>query len=68
MYRYKGNNDLKYKQKVKSPDEKFDKYDNALDLIDKILYGEISLAETKNDQKNFRSSLGEIKRRNTKKK
>ena len=61
MYRYKGNNDLKYKQKVKSPDEKFDKYDNALDLIDKILYGEISLAETKNDQKNFRSSLGEIK-------
>ena len=68
MYRYKGNNDLKYKQKVKSPDETFDKYDNALDLIDKILYGEISLAETKNDQKNFRSSLGEIKRRNTKKK
>ena len=68
MYRYKGSNDLKYKQKVKSPDEKFDKYDNALDLIDKILYGEISLAETKNDQKNFRSSLGEIKRRNTKKK
>ena len=28
--------DLVYKYKGKSPDEKFDKYDNALDLINKI--------------------------------
>ena len=61
-------NDLVHRYKGKSPDEKFDKYDNALDLIDKIKNGEIKLAEAKNDQINFKSSLGEIKKRNQQKK
>ena len=37
MYRYKG----------KTPDEEFDKYDNAVDLIVKIKNGEIKIAEAK---------------------
>ena len=52
--------------KVRSPDEKFDKYNNALDLIDKIKNGKIKLAEAKNDQIRFKSSLNEIKRGNNK--
>ena len=40
-------NDLVYRYKGKSPDEKFDKYDNALDLIDKIQNGEIKLTDAK---------------------
>ena len=59
--------DLAYRYKGKSPDEKFDKYDNALDLIDKIKNGEIKLAEAKNDQIRFKSNLGEIKKGNNKK-
>ena len=59
--------DLIYRYKGKTPDEKFDKYDNALDLIDKIKNGEIKLAEAKNDQINFKSSLGKIKKGNNKK-
>ena len=43
VYRYKG----------KTSDEKFDKYDNTLDLIDKIKNGKISLTNAKNDQKKF---------------
>ena len=34
--------DLIYRYKDKTPDEKFDKYDNALKLIDKIKNGEIN--------------------------
>ena len=49
--------DLVYKYKGKSPDEKFDKYDNALNLIDKIKNGEIKLAETKNGQIRFKSKV-----------
>ena len=41
--------DLIYRYKGKTPDEKINTYDNALDLIDKIKNGEIKLAETKND-------------------
>ena len=52
MYRYKG----------KSPDKKFDQYNNALDLIDKIRNGEIKLSDAKNDQTKFKSYLGEIKK------
>ena len=42
--------DLIYKYKGKSPNEKFNQYDNALDLIDKIKNGEIKLSKAKNDQ------------------
>ena len=56
IYRYKG----------KTPNENFNTY-NALDLIDKMKNGEIKLAEAKNDQINFKSSLGKIKKGNNKK-
>ena len=59
--------DLTYRYKGKTPDEKFNTYDNALDLINKIINGEIKLAEAKNDQIRFKSSLGEIKKGNKKK-
>ena len=52
IYRYKGN----------TRNEEFNKYDNALDLIDKIRNGEIKLADAKNNQNNFKMHLGEIKK------
>ena len=57
IYRYKG----------KTPDETFDKYDNALNLLNKIKNGEIKLAEAKNDQIKLKSNLGQIKQGNNKK-
>ena len=57
IYRYKGN----------TADEDFNKFDNALDIINKIKNGEISLADVKNNQANFKSNLGEIKKGNNKK-
>ena len=42
--------------------------DNALGLINKIKNGEMKLADAENDQINFKSSLGEIKKGNNKKK
>ena len=59
--------DLVYRYKGKSPDGKFDKYDNALDLINKIQIGEIKLSDAKIDQTVFKSHLGEIKKGNNKK-
>ena len=46
--------DLMYRCKGKTSDETFNKYDNALDLIDKIKNGKIKLVEAKNDQEEFR--------------
>ena len=59
--------DLVYKYKGKSPDEKFDKY-NALDLINKIQNGKIKLSNVKNNQIIFKSHLSEIKKRKKQKK
>ena len=56
-----------YRYNVRTPDEKFVKYDNAVDLIDKIKIGEIKLTDVEKDQINFKSSLGEIKKGNNKK-
>ena len=56
MYRYKGN----------TADVNFDKFDNALDIIDKIRDGKIDLADVKNNQEKFKSYLGEIKKGNKK--
>ena len=56
IYRYKGN----------TADAKFDKFDNALNIINKIQNGEISLADIKNNQEKFKSDPGEIKRGNSK--
>ena len=54
--------DLIYKCKVNTRNDEFNKYDNALDLIDKIRNGEINLADAKNNQNNFKIHLGEIKK------
>ena len=56
IYRYKGN----------TADLKFDKFDNALNIINKIQNGEISLADVKNNQEKFKSYLGKIKKGNKK--
>ena len=56
IYRYKGN----------TADAKFDKFDNALNIINKIQNAEISLADVKNNQEKFKSYLGEIKKGNNK--
>ena len=48
MYRYKG----------LTADKKFDKLDNALNLLDKIQVGEINLAKAKSDQITLKSNLG----------
>ena len=54
--------DLIYRYKGQTPDENFDTYDNALDLINKIKNGIIKLADVNNDQIKFKSNVGEIKR------
>ena len=59
VYRYKG--------EKWSPDEKFDKYDNALDLINKIRNGEIKFSIAKNDQTIFKSHLDKTRKGNNKK-
>ena len=55
---------LIYRHKHPTAYVKFDKFDNALNLLDKIRKGEISLVDAKNDQRGFKSSLGEIKEAN----
>ena len=60
--------DLVYRYKRNNPNEEFSTYDHALDLIDKIKYGEIKLAEAKNVRVNFKSILSEIKKGNNKEK
>ena len=59
--------DLIYRYKGRTPDEKFDKYDNVFDLIDQIKNSEIKLADAEKDQRNLKSSLGKIKKGNNKK-
>ena len=56
IYRYKGN----------SADAKFDKFNNALNIINKIQNGEISLEDVKHNQEKFKSYLVEIKKRKQK--
>ena len=52
IYRYKGN----------TADAKFDQFDNAFSILDKIRDGKISLA--KNDQAELKLNLNKIKKRN----
>ena len=54
--------DLIYRYKGKTPNENFDKYNNAL------RNGEIKLAEVKNNQIKFKSNLGEMRKRKDKSK
>ena len=44
---------LIYRYKVKTADAKFDKFDNAVDIIDKIRNGEVSLADVKKIRQNL---------------
>ena len=41
---------------------KIDKFDNALDIINKIKIGEIRIADVKNNQEKFKSNVGETKK------
>ena len=58
--------DLIYKYKGQTANVKFNEFDNAYDRIDKIREGKTTLADAKNDQAKFKSSLGEIKKGNKK--
>ena len=53
---------LQFKYKGNTADQDFSRFDNALDLIDKIRNGEISLTEAKDEQAKLKSDKGEIKR------
>ena len=55
-------NKLVFKYKGNTADEDFSKFDNALDLINEIRDGEISLNEVKDEQAKLKSSMGEVKR------
>ena len=57
---------LIYKQKGPTADAKFDEFDNALNLLDKIREDEINLADAKNVQAEFKSNQNEIKKGNKK--
>ena len=41
---------------------KFNEFDNALNYLSEMREDEVSLANAKNDQISFKSSLGEIKK------
>ena len=58
--------DLMYKRKCNIADAKFDKSDNALDIIDNIQDPKINLVHVKNNQEKFKSYLGQIKKGNKK--
>ena len=59
-------NDLTQKCKGNTADAKFDKFDNAFNIMDKIKNGKISLEEAKNNQEKFKIYLGEIRKGNNK--
>ena len=58
LHKKVGINKLVLKYKCNTLDEDFSKFDNALDLINKIRDGEISLSEAKDEQANLKSSMG----------
>ena len=59
-------NDLIHRFKGNTVDVKFDKFNNALNIINKIQNGEINLVNVKNNQEKFKSYLEEIKKGNKK--
>ena len=58
--------DLIYRYKGHTANSKFNKFDNALNIINKIQNGEISLTDVKNNKEKLRSFLGEMKKGNKK--
>ena len=55
-----------YRYKSNTADVNFNKFDNAFSITDKIRDGKTDLADVKNNQENFKSYLGEIKKGNKK--
>ena len=55
-----------YRCKGNTADVKFDEFDNALKVINKIQNGDINLANVGNNQEKFKTYLGEIKKENKK--
>ena len=53
-------NDLICRYKGRTGDEKFDEFDNALDIINNIQDGKTDLADVKNNQQKFNSFLGKL--------
>ena len=58
--------DLIYRSQGNITDAKFNKFDKALDIINKIRDGKIDLADVKNNQEKFKIYLGKIKKGNKK--
>ena len=56
--------ELGFKYKGNTADEYFSKFDNALDLINKIRDGEISLNDVKDEQAKLKSGMEKIKKKN----
>ena len=56
--------DLIYRYKGPGTDEKFNEFDNAFSLLDKIKDGKINLTDAKNDQVEFKLNLSEINKEN----
>ena len=54
--------DLIYRYKGRTTHAKFDKFDNALDIIDKIRNDEASITDLKSKQTKFKSSLSDVKK------
>ena len=57
-----GSDDLIYRYKGRTADAKFDKFDNALDIRNKIRNGKTSLTYVENNQAKFKSNLSEVKK------
>ena len=55
-------NKLVFKYNGNAANEDFSKFDNALDLINKVRDGEISLNEAKEEQAKLKSCMGEVKK------
>ena len=59
--------DIIYRYKGSTADEKFNEFDDALSLLDKRRVGKISLTDAKNNQTKYELNLNEIKQKNPKK-
>ena len=55
-------NKLVFKYNGNAANEDLSKFDNALDLINKVRDGEISLNEAKEEQAKLKSCMGEVKK------
>ena len=56
------NDDLIYRYKGNIANAKFDEFDNAFDIVNKIREGKTKLADVKNNQQKFKPFLGKIKK------